>query len=243
MTMRRTFVPIGLATVLAAGAVGALVSAQPPAPEAQGREIVAGWEVSWDGGALFMIRTIPGGRIEYSIIGGSHAVPTTERFRLETLTDGGGCTDEQRVSVANPVPAERAGEIHRQIEARLAARDPSCALRPAQNAALSEGFEAAYAFVSARFARNQAAFDARPDPETEDFARLSAATSVDADMAMDANAADMDANMAMDADMNVVDAELEAAANAAANAAAAAADAADAAAAQSPPSAPRRPKP
>ena len=237
MTMRRRFVPIGLAILLAAGAVGALVSAQPPAPEAQGRQIVAGWEVSWDGGALFIIRNIPGGRIEYSIIGGSHSVPTTERFRLETLTDGGGCTDEQRVSVANPLPAERAGEIRRQIDARLAARETSCALRPAQNAALSEGFEAAYAFVAARFARNQAAFDASPDPQTEDFARLTAATSVDTDMAMDANAADMDANMAMDADMNVVDAELEAAANAAADAAEAAATA------PAPPSAPRRPKP
>src|SRR3954468_1491670 len=143
MIMRRNLIPIGLAALLAAGAVGALVAAQPPAQE-HGTQSIAGWEISGGGGILIMTRRIGDNQIEYAIVGGSHAAPVSERYRVETRAEGGSCADERRVAVSNPFPAERGGEIRAQIVARLAAMDPSCALRLAQNAALIAGFEAAY---------------------------------------------------------------------------------------------------
>ena len=200
MSTRRTFIPIGFAALLAAGALGAIVAAQPP-------QSVAGWEIDVDGsgGYLVMTRQVGPNRIEYWMMGGSHAAPSTQHFRVELITDRGSCTNEEAVSAVASPPAEQAGRIRAQIEAKLASMDSICVLRPAQNAALVSGFDAAYVVLAARFARVQAAFDENPDGQIDQLARMDASRDVDTNMATDTNMTmdiSMDTNMSMDANMD-----------------------------------------
>lgn len=216
MNTRRTLVPIGLAMLLAAGAVGALVAAQPPAPDQQGTQSAAGWEIRGDVGFLTMSRQVGHNRIEYNIFGGSHAVPFTENFRVETETIQSSCADEEDVSVGNPPAARRARLVRIQIERKLASLAANCTLPPAQNAALIQGFEAAYAVFAARFDRARTELDTSPDREAiDDQERALARLHTDSNMAMDQN---VDVNMM--AEMNAALDATETTANAAAEEAA-----------------------
>ena len=151
MTSRRACMT-GIALVVAAGAAGTMVAAQSSPPDDSDQHI-AGWTIGdAENSGLSMSHRVGFNQIQYTADTTGHP----PSFIMETHPIGENCIIGDDLVVGGSAIAERARQIRAEMERRMVSIRTRCALAPAENAALIDGFDAAYAVYAARYERLQA---------------------------------------------------------------------------------------